>query len=1000
MYFQFDLLLIMRFFFLIIILLLYSQESKALEQLKIEANSSPKHSRIIFFCKQPVGFSATLKGSSVHIKFNRNFVPNFSSLLNNTKDFIIGATANKEGNTIILALNNSNYTIRKFFGDKSVGIELIKQDNKTSTATAKTQTKPTPLTKSKEKPQEKPKNKLSTTRTNINTKTQLLSDKSDTKNSVDTTLETTKTLAKTTDTLLIQNPNISDKKSDSPNIANNNISSNGKLTFPWDYEVASAAFYQSGYLWILFNQKININLEAIKANSNFFIQDIQELDIPDNTILYIKTNADPNKIAFYKEKYNWILEFNQQPLIASANAQLILQNFNPEMKNIFFPAVNGAKPIKFTQPITGNTILVIPFYSMDSKVPQTRHFIDFTLLATIQGFAIDLISDHVQLINNAKGIEILSVNTKMPQAQEFAGIHSTNNHTDSLLPFTEWVNLVPGTFIPTRQTLQENIIKAKGLEKPKAIFKLAQMFLGRKFFKEAAGVTEYIDNLYPDFTQNLNFKLLQAVAFYLNQKEIEAKILLDNIPLEEIPTEYQDEIQFWQNTIMLSLGIPNPLYDFLHYKDSFLKTYPITLICKLAFLDIRASFIANRLDHIKQILDYFSNLKLNTNPETQKCYNSMQFYSGLYAHKSGNDKKALKIWSSLTNNLGDRLNRAKATFSTTKLLYESDKLTLDEAISRLDKLRNVWRGNKLDNRLLRYLAELYEKNHNYAQTLRVWDELVKAFPRSPDIFFIKSQMSKLFVSLFQKNGLANNMPPFQAVSLFFEFYNLLPIGKLGDDITQNIAYMLVQLDLLEKAEALLNHAVSYRLTGEDRARVGAKLALIYLLDKKPTKVIEILNKTYHPNISPLLQTQRNYLKAQAFIENKKLEQALDLLNNDNSDEAYHLKTRILWLQRNCEKLEHLTIAKLDKSIPNFSSRDEENLLHLLLCYTTTQKQSNADTVYYTFKNYISPSSKLYSTFEFIMGENNPIDISNLVQSLDINSIESFLEKFKSSLLAP
>ncbi|MFV9875340.1 MAG: hypothetical protein AB8U25_02355 [Rickettsiales endosymbiont of Dermacentor nuttalli] len=950
----------------------------------------------MFFCKQPVGFSAELKGSSVHIKFNRNFSINLSSLINNTKDFIIGATSNKDGNTIILALNNKNYTVRKFFGDKSIGIELIKKGNTDITNTLVPQKKPETSIKDKTQLNSKPLSIPVNTKVTSTT----LPNKLFIKKPV-IFLETKKTL---TPPIIDNTPHkLSQTTPDNNNtkllVIKNNLYSNGKLIFPWDYEVASAAFYQSGYIWILFNQKININLDQIKNSSSPFIQEIKELPNQDNTILYIKTNADHNKIIFYKEKYNWILEFNNNMSTTTNNAQLILQSFNPSMKNIFFPVINAANPIKFTQPITGNNIIVVPFYSMDSKIPRTRHFIDFTLLTTIQGFAIDLISDHVQIMNNNKGIEILSVNTKMPQLQDITSINATNNSHKSLLPFIKWANLVPGIFIKTRQTIQKDIIHANNQDKPKFIFKLAQMFLGRQFFKEASGISEYISTLYPEFTNNLDFKLLQAVAFYLNNKEIEAKIILDELKPGQTPIIYQDEIQFWQNALMASLDIPNSEYDFLKYKNSFLKTYPHTLLCKLAFLDVRTSFVANKLDHIKQVLDYLSALNLNNTPETQQCYNSTQFYLGLYEHKSGNNKKALKIWTNLTNNLDDRLNRARATFSTTKLLYESNKITLEEAISRLDKLRNVWRG-KLDNRLLRYLAELYEKNNNYAQTLRVWDELIKAFPRSPDIFFIKSKMSKLFVSLFQKDGLANQMPPFQAVSLFFEFYNLLPIGKLGDDITQNIAYMLVQLDLLEKAESLLNHAVSYRLSGEDRSRVGTKLALIYLLDKKPTKAIEILNKTNIPNINLILQAQRNYIKAQAFIENKKLEQALDLLKNDNSTEAYQLKTRILWLQRNCESLEYLTVAQLDNSIPNFSKIDEESLLHSLLCYIITQKQSNAESLYNTFKGYILPSSKLYSTFEFIMGENNPIDISNLVQSLDINSIESFLEKYKTSLLAP
>ena len=52
--------------------------------------------------------------------------------------------------------------------------------------------------------------------------------------------------------------------------------------------------------------------------------------------------------------------------------------------------------------------------------------------------------------------------------------------------------------------------------------------------------------------------------------------------------------------------------------------------------------------------------------------------------------------------------------------------------------------------------------------------------------------------------------------------------ETGDDMIRKLADRLVSVDLLDRAGDLLNHQVRERLEGEDKSRVGMRLAMIHL----------------------------------------------------------------------------------------------------------------------------------------------------------------------------
>jgi hypothetical protein len=149
--------------------------------------------------------------------------------------------------------------------------------------------------------------------------------------------------------------------------------------------------------------------------------------------------------------------------------------------------------------------------------------------------------------------------------------------------------------------------------------------------------------------------------------------------------------------------------------------------------------------------------------------------------------------------------------------------------------------------------------------------------------------SKLYLG-----GAANNLTPVAAIALYDEFKVLTPAGEKGDEMIRKLADRLVSVDLLDRGAELLEGQVKFRLKGTDKARVGARLALIHILDKKPQKAEEILKATQQPGLPDELAHRRRHLLVRALSEMGREPEAVVLLEGDESREADLLRVDFNW----------------------------------------------------------------------------------------------------------
>ncbi|WP_417516973.1 hypothetical protein [Minwuia sp.] len=253
--------------------------------------------------------------------------------------------------------------------------------------------------------------------------------------------------------------------------------------------------------------------------------------------------------------------------------------------------------------------------------------------------------------------------------------------------------------------------------------------------------------------------------------------------------------------------------------------------------------------------------------------------------------------------------RARATFAETNLLLREDRITAEEAIERLERLRFAWRGDVFEFDLLKRLGELYIETGAYRDGMVTMRRTVDDFPDLPEAQRLAADMNDVFARLFE-GTYAEKMSPVTAMGLYYDFRELTPEGDRGDRMIRRLADRLAAVELLDEAAKLLEHQVSHRLKGIERSRVATRLSVLYLLDGKPREAINALRRSRDLSIPEELVRERRLLEARGLTELGNYDRALMLLNGLEGADVGDVRTEILWRARKWQRAAASLSARL------------------------------------------------------------------------------------------
>jgi hypothetical protein len=234
-------------------------------------------------------------------------------------------------------------------------------------------------------------------------------------------------------------------------------------------------------------------------------------------------------------------------------------------------------------------------------------------------------------------------------------------------------------------------------------------------------------------------------------------------------------------------------------------------------------------------------------------------------------------------------------------------LSRREIIPELEGLAVTWRGDQTEVETLQILARLYTEENRYRDAFYVMRTAMLAHPNSEMTRRIHDEAAATFDSVFL-GGKADGLPTIDALALFYDFRELTPIGRRGDEMIRRLADRLVGVDLLDQAAELLQYQIDHRLQGAARAQVATRLAIIYLMNRKSERALAALRATRSADLSNDLRNQRLLIESRALSDMKRYDVALEVIANVPGREATRLRSDILWAaQRWTEAAEQLEL---------------------------------------------------------------------------------------------
>ncbi len=255
----------------------------------------------------------------------------------------------------------------------------------------------------------------------------------------------------------------------------------------------------------------------------------------------------------------------------------------------------------------------------------------------------------------------------------------------------------------------------------------------------------------------------------------------------------------------------------------------------------------------------------------------------------------------------DEISRARdeeaavrATIEALRVRRATGAMRAVDAIEPLEALRFRWRGDSTELAIVGMLGDVYSELGRWRDALTTMRVAADRFPTDPASRQLRVDMAVLFERLFL-DGEADQLEPIQALGLFYEFSDQVPVGPNGDRIVRLLAGRLVHVDLLEQAAQLLQHQVDERLEGVSKAQAAGDLAAIYLMDRKPDRALLALAASRQPNMGQILLADRRIIEARALLDLGRIDGAVELVERDRSADAQRVRADAAWRARDWER---------------------------------------------------------------------------------------------------
>lgn len=659
------------------------------------------------------------------------------------------------------------------------------------------------------------------------------------------------------------------------------------VTIPHASGHAVAAFLRGMTAWMVIDAALPIDPAKLKASLGDLPETVDVASGNGATIIRIGLKQ-PEQIAVAEDGVNlkFLLapENNGAPL-GIGFARDVSDNGNSALVTLL-PSAN--RVLTLSDPNVGDTVVAV-LGRAGRAVLSGRDYADFSLLPTAAGIVVKPLSDGVTVTAHDARVRIAKPGglllTPPAATSDSPALLTDANDNASFLDFAHWPKAEGAKFLDMERKLRANIAKAAPEKVNRERLTLAQFYLGNGFAAETLGVLHQMHQSDPALDGNRHLQVMRAAADYMMGRYRDTHN--DLIGASFVGDRHA---AFWRGLADAATDDWTDARQSLLDAGPVIKRYPVEWRARAQLAMTNAALAAKSVENA----DLALNRVPKSLPKTLMLERELA-HARLLAMED-RYKTAAPIFAALEKSGDDRI-AANALYEDTDAAIAAGTLSRDKGIDALEALRFRWRGDALEMKTLRKLGALNFAGGQWREGLEKLRIASLYFPNDDLARQAQDDMRNAFEDLFLK-GKADKIPPIEALSLFYDFIDLTPIGPNGDEMIRRMSERLVKVDLLGPAAALLSYQVNKRLDGVARSQVAGKLALLYLMDHKPEKALQTLRDTVLSGLPDDVNRQRMLLEARALAAMKRYDQALDLVAVDDSYDAKKLHADISWDSHN------------------------------------------------------------------------------------------------------
>ncbi|WP_164934499.1 tetratricopeptide repeat protein [Bradyrhizobium zhanjiangense] len=659
-----------------------------------------------------------------------------------------------------------------------------------------------------------------------------------------------------------------------------------RVTFPLQVATPAAAFRRGDTVWLVFDTPKPIDVEAIRTKGGAMIGEVGRVPLDKGQAVRIRLTR-PLVYSLTSEEVgkqtNWLLTLADKiqatplPLMMSRNIT------DPALANIAIPFANPGVLHKLTDPDAGDTLYIVTAQRPVRGFIKRQDLVDLSLLESAHGIAIRPNSDEVGVEVGADKI-ILGKKGGLTLSPVDISAERAPTAVRPIFSPEGWRKGQSENFWTRQSDLMAAISAVDPALRSLPRLDLAQFYMSRAMYHEAKAVTDVMlsDPLNKEESGAL---IMHAIANILIGRPAQGLKDLANPVIGN-----SHDSQLWKALAYARQG---------KWADAREKFKNVEFAIASLPLDIQRIVTMDAMRASLEVKDYAGASKrrselevVGVSPEAAPGFAVLR---GRLAEALGHDKDALDDYKFAVAS-SDRPAAAEAKQLEVALRQKRDEIGKEEALRELETLSMTWRGDAIEVKTLQMLSQLYAENGRYRDALTAARTATKLQPNAEASRQAQDLASDLFTQIFL-GPKGDELPPVEALGMFYEFRELTPIGRRGDELIRRLADRLASIDLLDQAAELLQYQVDHRLEGAARAQVAARLAMIYLANRKPDMAITALRASRISDLSGELRQQRLLLEGRAQSDVGRHDLALDIVSNVSGREVLRLRSDIFWAAR-------------------------------------------------------------------------------------------------------